>query len=154
MPPKKAPATSPRDQRPSKPRPASSPVKNTYLLAYNAVSAALWAGVLYKTVTIGAHEIQTARKAGSFFGRGDLQSVAAGLGSGKVFEQLDGYTRMVQTMAGLEVLHSLFGKMLSHSGVVLPRGSFCLAPAQPQTVSVANPHQASSAPPSSPPSCK
>ena len=118
MPLKQAPAPSPRDQRPSKSRPASSPIKNTYLLAYNAVSAALWAGVLYKTVTIGAHEIQTARKAGSFFGRNNLQSAAAGLASGKVFEELDGYTRMVQSLAGLEVLHSLLGMLLSRSGVL------------------------------------
>jgi very-long-chain (3R)-3-hydroxyacyl-CoA dehydratase len=110
MPPKQPPTPSPRDQRPSKPR-ASSPIKTTYLLAYNAVSAALWAGVLYKTVTIGASEIQTARKAGSFFGRSEAQSVAAGLASGKVFAELDGYTRMVQSLAGLEVLHSLLGML-------------------------------------------
>lgn len=111
MPPKQATATSPRDQRPSKSRPASSPVKNAYLLAYNAVSAALWAGVLYKTVAISAHEVQTARKAGSFFGRNDLQSAAAGLASGKVFGELEEYTRLVQSLAGLEVLHSLIGKL-------------------------------------------
>lgn len=108
MPPKTA---TPRDQRPSKP--ASSPVKNTYLLAYNAVSAALWAGVLYKTVTIGAHEVQSARKAGTFFGRNDLQSAAAGLASGKVFGELDEYTRLVQSLAGLEVVHSLVGEFAS-----------------------------------------
>jgi len=100
-------SASARDQRP---RPASSPIKNTYLLAYNAVSAALWAGVLYKTVTIGAQEVQSARKAGSFFGRNDLQSAAAGLASGKVFAELEEYTRLVQSLAGLEVLHSLVGE--------------------------------------------
>ncbi len=110
MPPKQAATTSSLDQRPSKSRPASSPIKNTYLLAYNAVSAALWAGVLYKIVTIGTHEVQTARKAGSFFGRSDLQSVAAGLASGEVFGELDEYTRLVQSLAGLEVLHSLVGE--------------------------------------------
>jgi very-long-chain (3R)-3-hydroxyacyl-CoA dehydratase len=94
----------------SKPRP-SSPVKNSYLLAYNALSAALWAGVLYKTVTIGATEVQTARKAGSFFGRDELNNVAAGLGSGKVFKELETYTRLTQSLAGLEVLHSLVGKL-------------------------------------------
>ncbi|KAF2633052.1 protein tyrosine phosphatase [Macroventuria anomochaeta] len=109
MPPKQATPSSPRDQRPSTSRAASSPVKNTYLLAYNAVSAALWASVLYKSVTIGAHEIQSARKAGSFFGRNDLQSAAAGLASGKVFGELEEYTRLVQSLAGLEVLHSLVG---------------------------------------------
>lgn len=107
MPPKQSSAT-PRDQRP----PKSSPIKNTYLLAYNAVSAALWAGVLYKTVTISAHEVDVARKAGSFFGRSEVQSAVAGLASGKVFQELDEYTRMVQSLAGLEVLHSLIGESL------------------------------------------
>lgn len=154
MPPKQAPITSPRDQRPLKSRPASSPVKNTYLLAYNAVSAALWAGVLYKTVTIGAHEIQTARKAGSFFGRNDLQSAAAGLASGKVFKELDEYTRMVQSLAGLEVLHSLVGMPFPSSGVArcLALAHRQLKPARP--TNIANSTQASSAHPSSPPSCK
>ena len=108
MPPKQ-PTASPRDQRPLK----SSPVKNAYLLAYNAVSAALWAGVLYNTVKISLHEIETARKAGSFFGRSDLQSVTAGLASGKVFASLDEYVRLVQSLAGLEVLHSLVGESLN-----------------------------------------
>jgi very-long-chain (3R)-3-hydroxyacyl-CoA dehydratase len=71
--------------------------------------------VLYKTVTIGAHEIESARKAGSFFGRSDLQSAAAGLASGKVFGELDEYVRLVQSLAGLEVLHSLVGKSKSKS---------------------------------------
>jgi very-long-chain (3R)-3-hydroxyacyl-CoA dehydratase len=115
MPPKQA-AASPRDQRPSKP--SSSPVKNAYLLAYNAVSAALWAGVLYKTVTISSHEIESAHKAGSFFGRSDLQSAAAGLASGKVFSELDEYVRLVQSLAGLEVLHSLVGKSIFLSSFV------------------------------------
>lgn len=67
--------------------------------------------MLYKSVTIGAHEVQTARKAGSFFGRSDLQSVAAGLASGKVFGELEEYTRLVQSLAGLEILHSLVGTL-------------------------------------------
>ncbi|KAF1933288.1 PTPLA-domain-containing protein [Didymella exigua CBS 183.55] len=109
MPPEEASVTSPRNQRPAESRPASSPLKHTYLLAYNAVSAALWVGVLYKTVTIGTHEVQAARKAGSFFGRNDLQSAAAGLASGRVYAELEEHTRLVQSLAGLEVLHSLFG---------------------------------------------
>lgn len=149
MPPKEASATLPRDQRPPKSRPASSPVKNTYLLAYNAVSAALWAGVLYKTVTIGTHEIQTARKAGSFFGRNDLQSAAAGLASGKVFGELEEYTRLVQSLAGLEVLHSLVGTLS------IPSFQLRSRPVQTfQGFHTANTVQASSALPSSQPSCK
>ena len=95
-----------------KPAP-SSPVKNAYLLAYNAASAALWAGVLYKTITIGAQEVSAAQKAGSFFGRSDLKgldAVGTALGNGRVFGELDEYTRLVQSLAGLEVLHSLVGR--------------------------------------------
>lgn len=151
MPPKQ-PSATPRDQRPSKP--ASSPVKNAYLLAYNAVSAALWAGVLYKTVSIGAHEVDVARKAGSFFGRSEVQSVAAGLASGKVFQELDEYTRLVQSLAALEVLHSLVGKFFLSS----PEGKegrngyrYLGSVIALYLVCDANTHQVSSAPPSSPP---
>jgi hypothetical protein len=97
------------DQKPSRPQ---SGMKNTYLLAYNAVSAALWAGVLYQTVTTGAHEVTNARKAGMLYGGGNnvVTAVQRGLGSGKVYNSLESYTRIVQTLAGMEVLHSLFGK--------------------------------------------
>jgi very-long-chain (3R)-3-hydroxyacyl-CoA dehydratase len=101
-------AAAPNDQKPSRPQ---SGAKNTYLLAYNAVSAALWAGVLYQTVTVGTHEVNNARKAGMLFGgNGISQAVRRGLGSGKVYDSLESYTRVVQTLAGMEVLHSLFGK--------------------------------------------
>lgn len=103
-------SSTPRDQRPSK----SSGPKNTYLLAYNALSAALWAGVLYKTITIGASEVHSAKNPSFFFGRKGnagwtLDTVAKGLGSGKVYDELESYTRIVQTLAGAEVLHSLVG---------------------------------------------
>jgi very-long-chain (3R)-3-hydroxyacyl-CoA dehydratase len=103
-------STKPNKSASGKSAPApSSPVKNAYLLAYNAVSAALWAGVLYKTVTIGAQEVSAARKANAVFGRNDLGGLSA-LANGKVFGELDEYTRLVQSLAGLEVLHSLVGK--------------------------------------------
>ncbi|KAH7083522.1 tyrosine phosphatase-like protein [Paraphoma chrysanthemicola] len=91
-------------------KPASSPLKNTYLLAYNAVSAALWAGVLYKTTTIGANEVIAASKNGWFTsGEGPLDALQKGLGSGKVYDELEEYTRLTQSLAGLEVLHSILG---------------------------------------------
>lgn len=93
----------------SKPKTPSSPAKSSYLLTYNAVSAALWAGVLYQTLAIATHEIRNARKAGTFFGSGSGNAVLAGLSSGRVFGGLEAYTRWVQTGAGLEVLHSLVG---------------------------------------------
>jgi very-long-chain (3R)-3-hydroxyacyl-CoA dehydratase len=116
MPPK--PSTTPR-----KPLPPSSPIKNTYLVAYNALSAALWAGVLYKTVAIGSHEVLAASKSGWIStGEGPLGALQKGLGSGAVYDGLEEYTRITQTLAGLEVLHSLFGTlhcpplhMLSHT---------------------------------------
>lgn len=103
-------AAAPNDQRPAK----QSGAKNAYLLAYNAASAALWAGVLYQTVTIGANEVVNAQKAGAFFGSDDwFTATRRGLASGKVYDGLEGYTRTVQTLAGLEVLHSLVGTWLS-----------------------------------------
>jgi very-long-chain (3R)-3-hydroxyacyl-CoA dehydratase len=107
---KTAKAAAPNDQRPAK----QSGAKNAYLLAYNAVSAALWAGVLYQTVTIGGNEVVNAQKAGAFFGSNDwFTATKRGLASGKVYDSLEGYTRTVQTLAGLEVLHSLVGTSLA-----------------------------------------
>jgi very-long-chain (3R)-3-hydroxyacyl-CoA dehydratase len=109
MPPKSSP-TAPR-------KPASSPIKNTYLLAYNALSAALWAGVLYKTVTIGSNEVNNAGKAGWFTnGEPPLGALQKGLGSGKVYDELEQYTRLTQSLAGLEVLHSLTGTQFVSEG--------------------------------------
>jgi very-long-chain (3R)-3-hydroxyacyl-CoA dehydratase len=86
-------------------------LKNTYLLAYNALSAALWAGVLYKTVTIGTNEVSAASKNGWFTsGEPPLGALQKGLGSGKVYDELEEYTRLTQSLAGLEVLHSILGK--------------------------------------------
>lgn len=104
---KTGPAAAPNDQRPAK----QSGAKNAYLLAYNAVSAALWAGVLYQTVIIGGYEIMNAHKASVIFGKGDwFTAIQRGLASGKVYDNLEHYTRAVQTLAGLEVLHSLVGR--------------------------------------------
>jgi very-long-chain (3R)-3-hydroxyacyl-CoA dehydratase len=106
MPPKTSPTPAATTRKPS----PNSPLKNTYLLAYNALSAALWAGVLYKTVTLGAHEINAASKNGWITsGAGPLGAVRKGLSSGKVYDELETYTRLTQSLAGLEVLHSLLG---------------------------------------------
>jgi very-long-chain (3R)-3-hydroxyacyl-CoA dehydratase len=103
-------AAAPNDQRPAK----QSGAKNAYLLAYNAVSAALWAGVLYQTVTIGGNEVVNAQKAGAFFGKGDwFTAIQRGLSSAKVYDNLEYYTRVVQSLAGLEVLHSLLGMSIN-----------------------------------------
>lgn len=104
MPPK----TSTRSSNaPRKPTPSAA--KSTYLILYNALSAALWAGVLYKTVTVGTHEVLHGGSKGFFqFGKNRYGGLEA-LGSGKVYDELERYTRLTQTLAGLEVVHSLTG---------------------------------------------
>lgn len=70
------------------PKPAS-PVKNAYLVLYNALSAAAWSVVLYRTVTVALEH--------------DPKLVHAGVGE---------WTKWTQTGALLEVLHSLLGRPL------------------------------------------
>lgn len=65
-------------------------LKKTYLLSYNAISAALWLGVLGRVAMWGYH---------------------SGVESGKVYENSEEYTRLVQSLAGLEVVHSLVGML-------------------------------------------
>lgn len=67
---------------------SSGGLKNIYLLAYNLVSAGLWFSVLFGVVQIASKE---------------------GVESGKVYEGLEEWARLVQTGAVLEVLHSLLG---------------------------------------------
>ncbi|KAF1968177.1 PTPLA-domain-containing protein, partial [Bimuria novae-zelandiae CBS 107.79] len=62
--------------------------KRAYLIAYNAISATLWFGVLAQVVLLAARE---------------------GVESGKVYAGLERYTRVTQSLAGLEVVHSLLG---------------------------------------------
>jgi very-long-chain (3R)-3-hydroxyacyl-CoA dehydratase len=103
MPPKSTPPA-------RKSAPPASPVKNAYLLAYNALSAALWAGVLYKTVLVATREVNAASKNGWIKnGEGPLGALQKGLSSGAVYDELEVYTRLTQSLAGLEVVHSLFG---------------------------------------------
>lgn len=67
--------------------------KKAYLLAYNFVSAALWMSVLLRV-------IQTA-------GRDPAKVLENG--STEVFAKHDSFVRATQTLAVMEVLHSLFG---------------------------------------------
>ena len=66
---------------------APSPLNNTYLVAYNFVSAILWLTVLGRVVTI-----------------------APVAGPGKVYQTSEAFARLTQTVALAEVLHSLFGE--------------------------------------------
>ena len=63
-------------------------VKKQYLISYNAISATLWFGVLARVF---------------------MHAVAGGVENGGVYTNLEGYTRVVQTGAICEVLHSLVG---------------------------------------------
>jgi hypothetical protein len=70
-------------------RPArkSSPVKNGYLILYNAVSAILWLTVLGRIVGINVLR-----------------------GSRFAYPAVGEFCKWTQTLAGMEVLHSLFGE--------------------------------------------
>jgi very-long-chain (3R)-3-hydroxyacyl-CoA dehydratase len=85
-------------------------MKQTYLILYNALSAALWAGVLYRTLTTASSAIAHEHKDGPILsGASPLSALTTGLRSGKVYDDLETYTRLTQTLAGLEVVHSAFG---------------------------------------------
>lgn len=63
-----------------------STAKRTYLVGYNALSAALWSVVLYRTALVLTTE-----------------------GPGQVYPAVGEWTKWTQTLAGLEVVHSVLG---------------------------------------------
>lgn len=73
----------PAAARPAKP---ASALNKGYLILYNAISAIAWSVVLGRTLTL--------------FGMRGPQFVYLGVGQ---------WTKWTQTMAGMEVLHSLLG---------------------------------------------
>ncbi len=77
----------PSDAKKPAAKPASSPVKNGYLILYNAVSAALWLTVMVRIVAANVNG-------------GGYTSVYANTGE---------FCKWTQTLAGMEVLHSLLG---------------------------------------------
>ncbi len=80
------------DKTTPKPRRKPSPVKNGYLILYNAVSAVLWLTVLGRVV--GVNVVR-----GPHF----------------AYLSVGEFCKWTQTLAGMEVLHSIFGKQaLSH----------------------------------------
>lgn len=83
----------PKDQKAKgQAKPPPSPVKTAYLVLYNAVSAAAWSVVLFRTAAA-------------------LAAPASGEGVGYtgVFPAVGEWTKWTQTLAALEVLHSLLG---------------------------------------------
>ncbi|PVH97531.1 PTPLA-domain-containing protein [Periconia macrospinosa] len=63
-------------------------LKNQYLISYNAISAALWFGVLGRVLMFGHYY---------------------GLESGDVYEESERYTRLTQSLAVMEIVHSAIG---------------------------------------------
>ncbi|KAF2681581.1 PTPLA-domain-containing protein [Lentithecium fluviatile CBS 122367] len=72
-------------------------LKRQYLISYNAISAALWFGVLGRVAMWGYH--------GSLY-KGGWLSEGANEG---VYEASERYTRLTQTLAVMEVVHSFIG---------------------------------------------
>ena len=77
--------------------PQDSGLKRTYLIAYNAVSATLWFGVLARVAILLATQGEKSWE------------------EGKVYEELEWYARVVQTGAVAEVGHSVLGTLLTPS---------------------------------------
>jgi very-long-chain (3R)-3-hydroxyacyl-CoA dehydratase len=75
-------------------------LKRQYLTSYNAISAALWVGVFGRVAMFAYH--------GSLY-KGGWFSEGANAG---VYEASERYTRLSQTVALLEVVHSLVGTYL------------------------------------------
>lgn len=72
------------------PRRAMSAPKRAYLVAYNALSALLWSVVLGRTVaTLAANGLET--------------------GPALVYPAVGEWTKWTQTLAGLEIVHSVLG---------------------------------------------
>ncbi len=65
-------------------------LKRQYLMSYNAISAALWFGVLGRVLMWGAH--------------GGMVN-----GPEEVYEASERYTRLTQSLAAVEVLHCAVG---------------------------------------------
>lgn len=63
-------------------------LKRQYLTSYNAISAALWFGVLGRVLLFGQYH---------------------GIKDGHVYEESERFTRLTQSLALLEVVHSAIG---------------------------------------------
>lgn len=86
------------------PRRMSAP-KRAYLVAYNALSALLWSVVLGRTVaTLAANGLET--------------------GPALVYPAVGEWTKWTQTLAALEILHSVLGMRGPSSPPLLPHLDF------------------------------
>ncbi|KAG7151425.1 very-long-chain (3R)-3-hydroxyacyl-CoA dehydratase like protein [Verticillium longisporum] len=81
-------------------KPQASPLKNGYLILYNAVSASIWASILFRTVAV--------------YSRHGPAAVPLAVAS---------WTLWAQSAAGMEVFHSLLGMFFSNDLLsdMLPR---------------------------------
>lgn len=83
-----------------------SPLKRTYLVGYNALSAALWSVVLVRT-------------AQTLYSQGPAA----------VYPTIGEWTKWTQTLAGLEIVHSLLGSFCFSTSSL--QSSSLLAPPLP-----------------------
>lgn len=67
-----------------------APIKRTYLVGYNALSAFLWSVVLYRTALVLTTQ-----------------------GPDHVYPAVGEWTKWTQTLAGLEIVHSVLGALPS-----------------------------------------
>lgn len=90
--------TAPKGQQPRAPKPMSAP-KRVYLIAYNALNAALWSVVLWRTAaTLLNHTTAT------------LLTHGLDAGTTLVYPAVGEWTKWTQTLAALEIVHSVLGE--------------------------------------------
>lgn len=88
--------------------------KKSYLIAYNAVSCALWATILYRTATIAGPDLLG--KSGSSGKSGIGATLKLDLfgeeakGYQRLFGETGEFVKWAQTAAMMEIVHSLVGE--------------------------------------------
>ncbi len=105
--------------------PAPSPLLKSYLLAFNALSALLWARLLFLTAwfiltprTSSAHRTIFGQTAAGQQPWAAVAALADHLSGGYDFHGLGEATKWTQTLAVLEVLHAALGWVRSPVGTV------------------------------------
>lgn len=93
--------------------------KKSYLIAYNAVSCALWATILYRTATIAGPDLLGggAKKEGGIGATLKLNLFGEeARGYERLFGETGEFVKWAQTAAMMEIVHSLVGEFILFGG--------------------------------------
>ncbi|KAE9972166.1 hypothetical protein BLS_004168 [Venturia inaequalis] len=102
----------PKSKSSSKSSPATGMTpKKSYLIAYNAISCALWATILYRTILIVGPDLLGGGKKEEGIGASLKLNIFGEEAKGyeMLFGETGEFVKWAQTAAMMEILHSLFG---------------------------------------------